>query len=107
MIRSVKLYLVNLAGEYMDVVLALSLEWIDPRLTWEFDQNIPIREIRVDSRDLWTPKIDLANRIYNFSPEKEIHLKATVGHKGNKNYIIYISRARQESTTHSRDFKQK
>ena len=76
--------LVNLAGEYMDIVIALSLEWIDPRLEWDFDQfDVPIRDIRVNSKDIWTPNIDLANRIYNFSPGSEIHLKATISHKGN------------------------
>ena len=30
-----KFRLVNLAGEFMDVVLALTLEWQDPRLTWD------------------------------------------------------------------------
>ena len=68
----------------MDIVIALSLEWIDPRLKWEISWfSIPIKEIRVDSNDLWTPNVDLSNRIYNFSPEKEIHLKATISHEGN------------------------
>ena len=63
----------------MDIVIALSLEWIDPRLKWNFDQfDIPIRDIRVNSKDIWTPNIDLANRIYNFSPTSEIHLKASL-----------------------------
>ena len=68
----------------MDIVVALSLEWIDPRLKWDFGQfDVPIREIRVDSKDIWTPNIDLANRIYNFSPTSEIHLQATISHIGN------------------------
>ena len=73
----------------MDIVIALSLEWIDPRLKWNFDQfDIPIRDIRVNSKDIWTPNIDLANRIYNFSPTSEIHLKASLSHKGNVNYAL-------------------
>ena len=72
----------------MDVVLALSLEWFDPRLTWNLtveDTNInPVRKIRIDSSEIWTPNIDLANRIYNYSPEKETILKATIGYKGNE-----------------------
>ena len=68
----------------MDIVIALSLEWIDPRLKWEIRRyDTPIKEIRVDSNDLWTPNVDLSNRIYNFSPEKEILLKATISNKGN------------------------
>ena len=73
----------------MDVVIALSLEWIDPRLTWylNYTNSKPVREIRVDSSEIWTPNIDLANRIYNYSPEKETNLKATIGYKGNKSNI--------------------
>ena len=83
-IQLIKLSLVNLAGEYMDIVIALSLEWIDPRLTWNPNQfDVPIKDIRVKSTDIWTPNIDFANRIFNFSPGSEIHLKATVSHEGN------------------------
>ena len=67
----------------MDIVIALSLEWIDSRLQWnarEFDT--PIREIRVNSKDIWTPHVDFANRIYNFAPNLEPNLKATISHKG-------------------------
>ena len=74
------IYLVNLAGEYMDVVLALSLEWYDSRLRWTPSKKTPIREIRVKSEDIWTPKIDLANRIY--SHDWEIDLKASVRFNG-------------------------
>ena len=81
----IKLSLVNLAGEYMDIVIALSLEWIDPRLKWDKDQfgDVPIKDIRVKSKDIWTPNIDFANRIFDFSPTSEIDLKATVSHEGN------------------------
>ena len=83
-IQLIKLGLVNLAGEYMDIVIALSLEWIDPRLKWDSNQfDVPIREIRVNSKDIWTPNIDFANRIFVFSPTSEIHLKTTISHKGN------------------------
>ena len=75
----------------MDVVIALSLEWIDPRLSWSLtveDTYVnPVRQIRIDSSEIWTPNIDLANRIYNYSPERETNLKATIGYKGNKSNI--------------------
>ena len=66
----------------MDIVIALSLEWIDSRLKWNYN-TAPIREIRVSSRDIWTPNVDFANRLFNFSPEIEIDLKATISHTGN------------------------
>ena len=89
-----KLSLVNLAGEYMDLVIALSMEWNDERLKWNpnrFNDN-PIRELRVENNKIWTPKIDLANRIYEF--DSEIDLKATVGYDGKKttfNQIFIIT----------------
>ena len=68
----------------MDIVIALSLEWIDPRLKWDYNQfDVPIRDIRVNSKDIWTPNIDFANRIFNLSPTSEIHLQATISHIGN------------------------
>ena len=69
----------------MDIVIALSLEWIDPRLQWHFfsDWFGDVKEIRVNSKDIWTPNIDLANRIYNFSPTSEIDLQATISDIGN------------------------
>ena len=86
--------LVNLAGEYMDLVIALSMEWNDGRLKWDpyrFDDK-PIRELRVENNKIWTPKIDLANRIHEF--DSEIDLKATVGYDGKKttfNQIFIIT----------------
>ena len=75
---------VNLAGEYMDLVLALSIEWKDTRLMWNETDfgEFPIKEIQVDTQDIWTPHIDLANRIHNYSPNTERYLKATVGNDG-------------------------
>ena len=64
----------------MDLVLALSLEWYDTRLQWKPSEEMPIREIRVKNEDIWTPKIDLANRIYNH--DLEIDLKASVRFNG-------------------------
>ena len=67
----------------MDVVLALSLEWEDTRLVWgENDFGYPIYTIQVNSEDIWTPNIDLANRIHNYSPNTERYLKTTVGNDG-------------------------
>ena len=72
----------------MDVVLALSLEWYDSRLRWTPSKNTPIREIRVKSEDIWTPKIDLANRIYKH--HWEIDLKASVRFNGKITILIRI-----------------
>ena len=74
----------NLAGEYMDLVLALNVEWTDTRLKWNQTDfgDFPIKEIQVDTQDIWTPHIDLANPIHNYSPNTERFLKATVGYNG-------------------------
>ena len=75
----------------MDIVIALSLEWIDTRLKWDPDEfETPIKEIRVKSKDIWTPNIDFANRIFNFSPGSEIHLKATVSYEGNVMKVMLL-----------------
>ena len=71
--------LVNLAGEYMDLVLALTLEWEDSRLQWN---GTEWRSIQVASAKIWTPNIDLANRIYDYSPVTERYLKATIESDG-------------------------
>ena len=64
----------------MDVVLALSLEWNDTRLVWGAnDFGYPVYAIQVNSEDIWTPNVDLANRIHNYSPNTERYLKTTVG----------------------------
>ena len=75
----------------MDVVLALSLEWYDTRLSWPLTGfnhtgEMAVREIRVKSEDIWTPKIDLANRIY--SHDWEIDLKASVRFNGKITILI-------------------
>ena len=79
------IFLVNLAGEYMDLVLALTLEWTDARLKWNEREwsNTPVRSIQVDSDYIWTPNIDLANRMHDYSPMTERPLKATVQSNGN------------------------
>ena len=70
----------------MDLVLALSLEWYDSRLKWNLTEEMPIKEIRVKSEDIWTPKIDLANRIYKH--DWEIDLKASVRFNGKITILI-------------------
>ena len=77
-------YSVNLAGEYMDLVLALSLEWNDTRLMWNENDfgDLPVKAIQVATEDIWTPNIDLANRIHNYSPNTERYLKAIVSNSG-------------------------
>ena len=54
----------NLAGEYMDVVLALTIKWVDKRLMWHKYQwgaqiNLPVLEVQVDSDEIWTPRSNL------------------------------------------------
>ena len=68
----------------MDLVLALTLEWKDPRLVWNKYRwsEVPIRSIQVDSEKIWTPNIDLANRVHDYSPVTERYLKATVQSDG-------------------------
>ena len=53
-------------------VLAVTMEWQDGRLTWgEFNwSDIPIKTLQVDSEDIWTPHIDLANRIHDRFDER-------------------------------------
>ena len=82
---------VNLAGEYMDVVLALTLEWHDGRLKWnQYDwSNTPIRTLQVDSSDIWTPNIDLANRNHDYSPTTERHLETTIRFDGKISFKNY------------------
>ena len=62
----------------------LNVEWTDTRLKWNQTDfgDFPIKEIQVDNQDIWTPHIDLANRIHNYSPNTERSLKATVGYNG-------------------------
>ena len=68
----------------MDVVLALTLEWHDGRLTWgQHDwSDTPINTLQIDSEDIWTPHIDLANRIHDFSPITERYLESTIRFDG-------------------------
>ena len=68
----------------MDVVVALTLEWQDGRLKWgQWDwSTIPVKTIQVDSGDIWTPHIDLANRIHDYSPITERYLETTVRFDG-------------------------
>jgi len=84
------IYLVNLAGEYMDVVLALSLEWYDSRLKWKLSNEMNMRERPVKSEDIWTPKIGLSNQIYTkfYSHDWEINRKASVRYNGKITILI-------------------
>jgi len=73
----------NLAGEYMDVVIAMTLEWKDYRLQWnQFVLNAPVKVIDVHSEDIWTPHIDIANRMHDISPMEERYLDTTVRFDG-------------------------
>ena len=72
----------NLAGEYMDAVVALTLEWIDGRLMWDCSHEPIFKTIKVDSETIWTPNIDFANRIHDYSPITERPLKSRVRFDG-------------------------
>ena len=68
----------------MDVVLALTMEWDDGRLKWfRYDwSDIPVKTLQVDSEEIWTPNIDLANRNHDYPPAAEQHLETTIRHDG-------------------------
>ena len=71
----------------MDIVIALTLEWTDPRLAWNETlwSRTPIKSIQVDSDQIWTPNIDIANRIHDYAPETERFLKASIQNNGKMN----------------------
>ena len=75
----------------MDVVLALTMEWQDGRLTWgRYDwSDIPIKTLQVDSEDIWTPHIDLANRIHDRFDER--YLDTTLRFDGTISGILHIT----------------
>ena len=81
----------NLAGEFMDVVLALTLEWQDPRLTWDpyVWGNTRISELTVKPEEIWTPSIDIANRIHDYSPVSERIMMSTVNYEGKRFFTFH------------------
>ena len=77
----------------MDVVLALTLEWFDGRLKWDQYSwsKTPVKTLQVDSTDIWTPHIDLSNRIHDYSPMSEEYLKSTIRSDGkNASFKCYF-----------------
>ena len=55
------------------------------RLQWGiYDQHklIPIKTLEVSNDQIWTPRIDIANRLHNFSPSTERDLYSTVRFDG-------------------------
>ena len=82
---------VNLAGEYLDVVLALTIEWVDGRLIWKPYQwgDIQVKTLQVDSDDIWTPNIDLANRNHDYPPAAEQNLETTIRFDGKISFNNY------------------
>ena len=88
----------------MDVVLALTLEWQDPRLTWdpyawgdtrisevsdklrfstELNYNFQLK-LTVKPEEIWTPSIDVANRIHDYSPVNERFMMSTINYEGKR-----------------------
>ena len=60
---------VNLAGEYMDLVLALTIKWEDKRLRWNKYEwgtllSLPVNTIQVSSDEIWTPGTDFYTGIF-------------------------------------------
>ena len=58
------------------------------RLQWGiYDQHklIPIKTLEVSNDQIWTPRIDIANRLHNFSPSTERDLYSTVRFDGKIN----------------------
>ena len=83
----------------MDVVLALTLEWQDPRLTWDpyawgntrisevwiydfYANQSDVFKLTVKPDEIWTPSIDVANRIHDYSPTTERTMMSTIDYKG-------------------------
>ena len=92
----------------MDVVLALTLEWQDPRLTWdpyawgdtrisevsdklrfstELNYNFQLK-LTVKPEEIWTPSIDIANRIHDYSPVYERSMMSTLNFEGTRRNIF-------------------
>ena len=76
--------LVNLAGEFMDCVLAVTMNWVDERLKWaQYGWGShQISNIRINPNKIWTPHIDVANRLHDFSPVMERKMFAYVRYDG-------------------------
>ena len=75
---------VNLAGEFMDCVLAVTMNWMDERLKWaQYGWGShQISSIRINPNKIWTPHIDVANRLHDFSPSMERKMFAYVRYDG-------------------------
>ena len=75
----------------MDIVLALTLEWHDGRLEWgQYDwSDTPIRTLQVDSNEIWTPNIDLANRNHDYPAATEKKLATTIRYDGKISFNNY------------------
>ena len=89
----------------MDVVLALTIEWYDKRLVWGLydhtqEYAIPIKTIEVSSDQIWTPRIDIANRLHDYSPSTERLLHSTVRFDGinQDSYRLHEFRFRSSKT---------
>ena len=74
----------------MDVVLALTLDWQDPRLTWDSYAwgKTRISELTVKPGEIWTPSIDIANRIHDYSPVSERIMMSTVSYEGKRSWLF-------------------
>ena len=74
----------NLAGEFMDCVLAVTMNWMDERLKWaQYGWGShQISSIRINPHKIWTPHIDVANRLHDFSPSMERKMFAYVRYDG-------------------------
>ena len=68
----------------MDCVLAVTMNWVDQRLKWsQYGWGThQISSIRIDPHKIWTPHIDVANRLHDFSPQMERKMFAYVRYDG-------------------------
>ena len=74
---------VSLSGEYIDATITTTMSWIDLRLRWNLNDFGNINQIECLPSHIWTPDIDVINRVHDFSATNEKPQMATIEHNGN------------------------
>ena len=72
----------SLSGEYIDATIAASMTWTDFRLQWSPTTFANVMSIGIDPGHLWTPDIDIVNRLNDFAPSAEKRHMAEVSFDG-------------------------
>ena len=72
----------SLSGEYIDATIAASMTWYDFRLQWAPDTFANVKRIGINPVNLWTPDIDIVNRLNDFAPSDEKRHMAEVWFDG-------------------------